>query len=88
MSRGPPATSRQKLVFEAIARGRSGCGAGRAESESRLRSWTASPPSPSSEPQQIQGLGVQPYISEPGVVSFWPVSSQVLRPERIIGQPP
>ena len=30
----------------------------------------------------------QVYISEPGVVSSSPVSSQVLRPERIIGQPP
>ena len=28
------------------------------------------------------------YISEPGVVSSSPVSSSVLRPERIIGQPP
>ena len=30
----------------------------------------------------------QPYISDPGVVSSSPVSSQVFRPERIIGQPP
>ena len=30
----------------------------------------------------------QPYISDPGVVSSSPVSSHVLRPERIIGQPP
>ena len=29
-----------------------------------------------------------PVISEPGVVSSSPVSSQVFRPERIIGQPP
>ena len=29
-----------------------------------------------------------PYISDPGVVSSSPVSSQVFRPERIIGQPP
>jgi hypothetical protein len=29
-----------------------------------------------------------PYINEPGVVSNSPVSSHVLRPERIIGQPP
>ncbi len=28
------------------------------------------------------------YMSEPGVVSSSPVSSQVFRPERIIGQPP
>ena len=28
------------------------------------------------------------YISDPGVVSFSPVSRYVLRPERIIGQPP
>jgi AraC-like DNA-binding protein len=28
------------------------------------------------------------YISDPGVVSSSPVSSQVFRPERIIGQPP
>ncbi len=31
---------------------------------------------------------LQPYMSDPGVVSTWPVSSHVLRPERIIGQPP
>ena len=30
----------------------------------------------------------QPYMSEPGVVSTEPVSSHVLSPERIIGQPP
>ncbi len=30
----------------------------------------------------------QPYISEPGVVSSCPVSNQVLRPDRIMGQPP
>ena len=29
----------------------------------------------------------QPYCSDPGVVSSSPVSSQVLRPERIIGHP-
>src|SRR5712692_4888132 len=34
------------------------------------------------------GHRAPPYISEPGVVSSWPVSSQVFRPERIIGQPP
>jgi hypothetical protein len=36
------------------------------------------------------GAGVVPYvyISDPGVVSFSPVSSQVFRPERIMGQPP
>ncbi len=28
------------------------------------------------------------YINDPGVVSSSPVSSQVFRPERIIGQPP
>src|ERR1700722_4260032 len=38
----------------------------------------------------IQALACQSrsYISEPGVVSFSPVSSSVFRPERIIGQPP
>jgi len=30
----------------------------------------------------------QEYMSEPGVVSCSPVSSNVFRPERIIGQPP
>jgi len=30
----------------------------------------------------------QLYINDPGVVSNSPVSSQVFRPERIIGQPP
>ena len=30
----------------------------------------------------------QVYISDPGVVSSLPVSSQVFRPDRIIGQPP
>jgi len=30
----------------------------------------------------------QLYINDPGVVSSSPVSSQVLSPERIIGQPP
>jgi len=30
----------------------------------------------------------QLYISEPGVVRTSPVSSQVLRPDKIIGQPP
>jgi hypothetical protein len=30
----------------------------------------------------------QRYISDPGVVRVSPVSSQVFRPERIIGQPP
>jgi len=29
-----------------------------------------------------------PYMSDPGVVSRSPVSSHVLSPERIIGQPP
>ncbi len=33
-------------------------------------------------------LVAQAYIKEPGVVSSSPVSSQVLSPERIIGQPP
>src|SRR5665647_466302 len=33
-------------------------------------------------------LSFQPYISDPGVVRISPVSSQVFRPERIIGQPP
>jgi hypothetical protein len=32
--------------------------------------------------------GSPPYLSEPGVVSSVPVSSQVLRPDRTIGQPP
>ena len=32
--------------------------------------------------------GVQPYISEPGVVSSCPVSSHVFSPDRIMGQPP
>lgn len=36
----------------------------------------------------LQLAGVQPYISDPGVVSTSPVSSHVLRPERIIGHPP
>ena len=35
-----------------------------------------------------QRRGLQAYISEPGVVSSSPVSSHVLRPDRIIGQPP
>jgi hypothetical protein len=30
----------------------------------------------------------QVYISEPGVVSNSPLSNQVFRPERIMGQPP
>jgi hypothetical protein len=30
----------------------------------------------------------QPYMSDPGVVSTEPVSSHVLSPERIMGQPP
>ena len=32
--------------------------------------------------------GWSPYISEPGVVRVWPLSSQVFSPDKIIGQPP
>lgn len=46
-----------------------------------LVSAAAGPPTPAARLDQ-------PYSSDPGVVSSSPVSSQVLRPERIIGQPP
>jgi hypothetical protein len=42
---------------------------------------------PALEPQSTR-VAAQPYIKEPGVVSCSPVSSHVLRPDRIIGQPP
>jgi hypothetical protein len=37
---------------------------------------------------QVAGSVAPEYCSEPGVVSVSPVSSSVLRPERICGQPP
>ncbi|VXC47482.1 hypothetical protein ARTHRO9AX_80029 [Arthrobacter sp. 9AX] len=39
-------------------------------------------------PFTVTQYRAQVYINDPGVVSFSPVSSQVFRPERIIGQPP
>ena len=40
-----------------------------------------------SNPGLMTGSG-EAYMSDPGVVSNSPVSSQVFKPERIIGQPP
>lgn len=45
-------------------------------------SGAAGPPAPAPAPAG------QPYISDPGVVSRSPVSSQVLRPDSTIGHPP
>ena len=39
-------------------------------------------------PNPPRRTATQPYCSDPGVVNRSPVSSQVFRPDRIIGQPP
>ena len=52
------------------------------------RAETEAPPQPGGA-SSPRGYAVSPaYMSDPGVVSLSPVSSRVLRPERIIGQPP
>ena len=63
----------------------------RLQPEPRWLECEVNPSGPHHQPlcreRATTGIGRQPYISVPGVVSTSPVSSQVFRPDRIIGQP-
>jgi hypothetical protein len=52
-----------------------------------VRHAAASLPAPRRDTQAVSSPCCE-YISDPGVSRSSPVSSSVLRPERIIGQPP
>ena len=76
-------------LLERFAPGRCGSRPTTSSRTSRRSSRSARAGYPLSRASRARaGERSQVYMSEPGVVSSSPVSSQVLSPERIIGQPP